>query len=325
MDYEQDLKEAIQLKKERRLAEALPLFQALQAQRPKDSYLLSNFGHLYFLMGDYRKALTFLEMAWQITPLSPFLINLKVDTLLKLNRSQEAEEILRKRAKEADLAGVKKLVKLYLKQKRREEALAQIKSTLKEIGYERDLIINQAELLNKMGRKDEAVEAIKEVIREDPKDEFAYTQLIKFRLEEKSARGISLELETLLSIPSMAENAGLRTLLAKAYKEAGLFEEALGEYQAAVKLSPDNLFIRKQLGFCLSKMKDYEGVIPVMKECFIADPEDYYVTNTLFTAYRRTSRLNEALELVLETIIRHPDQKKLWGLKKKVEKEIGEG
>ena len=322
MDYQQDLRQAIQLKKDRKLAEALPLFQGLQAQRPKDPYLLSNFGHLYFLMGDYRRALTFLEMAWQIHPLSSFLINLKVDTLLKLNRSQEAEEILKEQAKEADLAGVKKLVKLYLSQGRFEEALARIKSSLKGIGYERDLIINQAELLSKMGRKDEAAEAVKKVIREDPEDEFAYTCLIKIRLEEKSAHEISLELKTLLSIPSRAGNAGLRTLLAKAYKEAGLFEEALREYQAAVKLNPDNIFIRKQLGFCLSKMKDYEGVIPVMKECFIADPKDHYVTNTLFAAYRKTSRLKEALELVIETIARHPDQKKLWGLKKKIEKEL---
>ncbi|MBU0568611.1 tetratricopeptide repeat protein [bacterium] len=322
MDYQQDLRQAIQLKKDRKLAEALPLFQGLQAQRPKDPYLLSNLGHLYFLMGDYRKALTFLEMAWQISPPSSFLINLKVDALLKLKRSQEAEEILKEQAKEADLAGVKKLVKLYLSQERFEEALAQTKSSLEGIGYERDLIISQAEALIKMNRQDEAAECFKKVIREDPEDEFAYTCLIKLRLKEKSAQEISLELKTLLSIPSRAGNAGLRTLLARAYKEAGLFEEALREYQAAVKLNPDNIFIRKQLGFCLSKMKDYEGVIPVMKECFIADPQDHYVTNTLFAAYRKTSRLNEALELVMETITRHPDQKKLWGLKKKLEKEI---
>lgn len=85
------------------------------------------------------------------------------------------------------------------------------------------------------------------------------------------------ELKPLLLIPSKAENADIRMLLTNAYKEAGMFKEALWEYQTTFKLNPDNLFIRKQLGFCLSKMKDYHGVIPIMKECFIADPEDYYV------------------------------------------------
>lgn len=323
MDYQQNLNEAVELKRKGKFAEALTLFQKLHTQRPEDPYLLSNFGHLYFLMGDYKQALTFIEMAGQRTPLNPFLINLKVEILLKLERTEEAEEILKERAKEADLAAVKKLVKLYLRQERFEDALTRIKSSLQRIGYERDLIISQAEILIKMDGKDEAAECFKKVIKEDPKDEFAYSRLIKLRLEEKNAEEIGSELKTLLSIPSKAENASLRILLAGAYKEAGKFEEALREYQAAVRLNPDNLFIRKQLGFCLSKMKDYEGVIPVMKECFIANPEDHYVTTTLLGAYRKTSRLKEALELVSEVIARYPGKKKLWGIRKKIEKEIG--
>lgn len=322
MDYQQEIKEAIELKRKRNFAGALSIFQRLLSQRPKDTYLLSNFGHLYFLMGDYKQALTLIEKAYEIHPLNPFLLNLKVDTLLKLKRIDEAEVILKDLANETDLRAVKKLVNLYISQKRFDEGCLCVKGALSKIGYERDLIISQAEIFIHMGHKDEAAECLKKVILEDPKDEFAYIRLIRLKLEEKSAPEILDELKPLLSIPSKAENANIRALIANAYKEEGRFKEAISEYQTAIKLNPDNLFIRKQLGFCLSKMKDYTGVISIMKECFMADPEDLFVTNTLLSAYRKTTRLNESLDLLSEVIIRYPDKKKLWGIRKKIEKEM---
>lgn len=48
MDYQQELKEAIELKRKHKFAEALSIFQNLLSQKPKDTYLLSNLGHLYF-------------------------------------------------------------------------------------------------------------------------------------------------------------------------------------------------------------------------------------------------------------------------------------
>lgn len=320
MDYQQTLKEAIELKRKRKLSEALPIFQELMSIRPKDAYLLSNFSHLHFLIGNYKQALIFLEIASQISPLHPFMREIKVESLLRLKRIQEAEEFLKDRAKEADLWAIKKLVRVYIDQGRLDSALSQLKSSLSRIGYERDLSITQAEVLIKIGKKDEASECLKDVIKNDPKDEFAYARLIKLKLEEKNALEIIEELKPLLLIPSKADNASLRTLLASAYKEAGRFEDALNEYQTALKLNPDNLFIRKQLGFCLCRMRDDDGVISVMKECFISEPEDQYVFNTICSAYRKTSRLNELIELLSEVIARYPHKKKLWGLKKKVEK-----
>lgn len=98
-------------------------------------------------MGEYKQVLTLIEKACQINPLNSFLINLKVDTLLKLKRIDEAETILKDMTKEINLEAVtrqvwKKLIKIYISQKRFDDALIQIKNALAKIGYERDLIIS---------------------------------------------------------------------------------------------------------------------------------------------------------------------------------------
>ncbi|MFH1859762.1 MAG: hypothetical protein ABH870_01920, partial [bacterium] len=54
------------------------------------------------------------------------------------------------------------------------------------------------------------------------------------------------------------------------------------------------------------------------------DPDDIYVRNSLFSAYRQTKRLKDMEELIAELIAKYPDNKKLFGIMRKLKKELKE-
>ncbi len=313
------LEKAIELKKNRKFKEALAVFNEIIANGVKDSFLFSNLAHLHFLLKDYKQALSMLEHSIAIKEPNAFVTNLKSEILIRLNRDTEAEDWLHRLIQQTmDKEAIKKLARLYLKNKRFEEALVYVNRLLDSGGYDRDIMLLKGEILTKMRQKEEAEKAFKTIIAKNPKDEFAYQRLIMLKLEDKPPEEIIRELETIISVPSKATSAYLRCLLANAYKEILRYQEAIGEYHEALKLKPDYIFARKQLGFCLSKIKDYAGVIQVLSEVFIQEPEDTYVRSTLICAYEKTGRQDEAKELLANIIALRPDQKQLIGIMKKI-------
>ncbi|MEK7812966.1 MAG: tetratricopeptide repeat protein [Candidatus Desantisbacteria bacterium] len=313
------LEKAIELKRNRRFKEALTIFNELIANGAKDAFLFSNLAHLYFLLKDYKQSLSMIEHSIAIKEPNAFVANLKAEILIQLNRDTEAEAWLHQSIQASmDKEAIKKLARLYLKNKRFEEALVYINRALDNCGYDRDIMLLKGEVLTKMGHKQEAEEVIKIIVAKDPKDEFAYQRLIMLKLEDKPSDEIIRELETIISVPSRAASARLRYLLANAYKEMKRYQDAICEYHEVLKLKPDYVFARKQLGFCLSKIKDYAGAIQVLSEVFAQEPEDTYVRSALISAYEKTGRQDEAKELLSNILSLRPDQKQLIGIMKKM-------
>jgi len=322
MDYTKKLNEAIQLKNNRKLNEALVIFLELMDEQPQDDYLLSNLGHLYFKMNDYKNSLIMLERACGIKKQGEFVLKLKADVLMRLGRMDEAETVLLSMlTKGFNLDVIKRLIKCLVEQKRFGDALNQIIRVLQVIEYDRDTEITHGEILVKSGRFDEASDCFKRIIKRNPSDEFAYLRLIMIKLEHKPQEEVIEELRGILKIPSRSANAYLHDLLARAYKEIGRYEDALREYQESLRLKPDNPFTRKQLGFCYAKMKDYDGVIRTLSCCLLNDPDDTFVRASLLSAYRHTKRLDEAVKLLTELINKYPDKKNLFGIMRKLKKE----
>lgn len=321
MDYTKRLNEAIQLKNNRKLNEALAIFLELIDEQPQDDYLLSNMGHLYFKMNSCENSLRMLERACSIKKQGEFVLKLKADVLMKLGRMDEAEDILLSMlTKGFNLDVIKRLIKCFVEQKKFGDALNQINRALQVVEYERDMEITHGEVLVKLGRREEASDCFKRIIKHNPSDEFAYLRLVMIKLEHKPQEEVIEELREILRIPSRSANAYLHDLLARAYKEIGKYEDALREYQESLKLKPDNLFTRKQLGFCYAKMKDYDGVIRILNDCLLNDPDDTYVRSALLSAYRHTKRLDEAKKLLTELISKYPNKKSLYGIIRKIEK-----
>ncbi len=325
MDYPKRLNEAIQLKNNRKLNEALAIFLELMDEQPQDDYLLSNMGHLYFKMNSYENSLMMLERACGIRKQGEFVLKLKADVLMKLGRMDEAEDILLSMSlKGFNLDVIKRLIKCFVEQKKFGDALNQINRALQVVEYERDMEITHGEVLIKLGRIDEAGKCFERIIKQNPSDEFAYLRLIMIKLEHKPQEEVIEELRGILKIPSRSANAYLHDLLARAYKEIGRYEDALREYQESLRLKPDNPFTRKQLGFCYARMKDYDGVIRTLSCCLLNDPDDTFVRSALLSAYRLAKRLDEARKLFTELINKYPDKKNLFGIMRKIEKELAE-
>jgi tetratricopeptide (TPR) repeat protein len=323
MNYSQRLNTGIKLKREKKFNEALGIFLELLEECPQDTYLLANLGHLYFLMKDYESALKMLERACNIKPQGEFVLKLKADVLLKLNRAEEAEYVLQKILdKKFDLEIVKQLVKCYIQQSKFHDALQLITRAMNIIDYDRDLELMHGEILSQLNMYQEAEECFKRIISHNPEDNFAYLRLVMIKLKCKSNQEVINELKNILTIPSKRNNAYLHGLLAEAYQRMGMYKDALKEYKEALKLNPDNIFIRKHLGFCYSKLGTYDEVINMLRECIHISPDDPYVRSTLLAAYRKTNRLSEAKELLKELIIKYPNKKSFWGILKKIEKEL---
>ncbi|MBU0702040.1 tetratricopeptide repeat protein [bacterium] len=325
MNYAKRLNEAIQLKNNRKLDEALAIFLELIDEQPQDDYLLSNLGHLYFKMNNYENSLIMIERACNIKKQGEFVLKLKADVLMRLGRVDEAENILVEMLSRGfNLDVIKRLIKCLIEQKRFGDALNQINRALQVVEYDRDMEITHGEVLVKLDKFDDASDCFKRIISHNPSDEFAYLRLIMIKLEHKSHEEVVEELRGILKIPSRSANAYLHDLLARAYKETKRYEDALREYQESLRLKPDNLFTRKQLGFCYARMKDYDGVINTLSCCLLNDPDDIYVRNSLFSAYRQTKRLKDMEELIAELIAKYPDNKKLFGIMRKLKKELKE-
>ncbi|HPZ07411.1 MAG TPA: tetratricopeptide repeat protein [Candidatus Eremiobacteraeota bacterium] len=168
----------------------------------------------------------------------------------------------------------------------------------------------------------EAEGLYKKLIEKYPKDGFLYKEYIEVKTIDKSPEEIVKELDAILKVPSNSENVHMRLFQAGTLKKLGRFNEALEHYKIALNRSPGDIYTLKQAGFCYIKMGFFKEAISTLKEAFLNDPSDYYVKTSLTSAYKQTGDLEEFVKLIEEAIKKHPGEKKLWGFKKKILKQI---
>ena len=151
---------------------------------------------------------------------------------------------------------------------------------------------------------------------------FRSKEYIEVKTIDKSPEEIVKELDAILKVPSNSENVHMRLFQAGTLKKLGRFNEALEHYKIALNRSPGDIYTLKQAGFCYIKMGFFKEAISTLKEAFLNDPSDYYVKTSLTSAYKQTGDLEEFVKLIEEAIKKHPGEKKLWGFKKKILKQI---
>ncbi|MCP4668951.1 MAG: hypothetical protein GY849_21655, partial [Deltaproteobacteria bacterium] len=116
---------------------------------------------------------------------------------------------------------------------------------------------------------------------------------------------------------------------ARELRKSGAFEEAenelkeaLAQFRIARRLSPNDLFLMKQEGFCLYRLKDYKHALEVLGDAFRRDPGDFIVKSTLSKIYTTTDDLEGYADLLEKVLSEHPHQVKLMGVLKGVQKAL---
>lgn len=184
------------------------------------------------------------------------------------------------------------------------------------------LLRYKAQILAREGIFQEAADLYKKIHDLDPGDDFSYKELLRLRSKGRDPADLSREIKTILKVSKAADNPHLHTELALNLKKAGRYKEAIAEFENALALSPDNSFILSHLGYCYARLDMPSKVVEILSAPFIDNPKDYYVRSALMAAVKKGKRWEEFKKTLQKAIEKHPNEKSLWGLIKKTEKEL---
>jgi tetratricopeptide (TPR) repeat protein len=182
------------------------------------------------------------------------------------------------------------------------------------------LLKEKALVLNRLDRRQEALELYEKLRVLEPQDRFVQKEILRLKGMRRSDHKVIKELQTTVNIPSQQDNAQLHGLLAQKLKKAGQVREAAAAYRTATRLEPDNPYFLKQQGFCHYSLGEHEQALECLGQAFHKDPSDYYVKGTLEKIYNSLGRLEEFLDLLEEAYHLHPHNVKLLGTIKRLRK-----
>ena len=240
----------------------------------------------------YDKALDHFETAAQIKRTS-YVLSKMIRTLIDLGRFDDAKDLIR------------------------EELIGNPDNHV--------ILKYKAQVLAKEGTYKEAAEIYEKIYAMHPDDDFAYKELLRLKSMDREPADVSREIKGILKVSKAAKNPHLHSELGLNLKRAGKYEEAVAEFQNALALSPENNFILTHLGFCYAKLQMFKEVVETLSGPFIENPKDVYVKSSLMAAVKKGKQWEEFRKILKRAMERHPQEKSLWGLMKKLEKETNEG
>ncbi len=270
-------------------------------------------------------ALECIQEARDLFPDEPFFIKSEVYVLERMGRLNEAVSLAERhfRALQKDTFFLRTYIRLLRRLNHREDLINLIDTILEnsitikrdreflEFLYEGIISTGQRGLLEKFQRL-------------YPDISEATSKTRTYAMIKNHYRGIPpeeaiQEIEALRLLPEFRDDYNLNLFLADLYRRTGRLKEAATLYEDLLTLRQD-LYVRKMLGFTLIKTDHPERAIPYLRDAFLDEPSDHFVYQSLLSLYKKTSRLKEAEETILEALSRHPEMKHLHGLLKKVKK-----
>ena len=75
------------------------------------------------------------------------------------------------------------------------------------------------------------------------------------------------------------------------------FEDAIFQYELILQDDPHNLLALNNKGYSLTKLKKFEAAIECYNQSLKIKPDDKTVLVNKISAYRKTGRINDALNL----------------------------
>ena len=246
-------------------------------------------GNIYLEDGLYEKALDHFEAAYRIKK-TGYLTSRIIRTLIDLERFEDAKDLIR-------------------------QELIEDPDNLR-------ILKAKARILAREGAHQEAADVYRKIYDLDPEDAFSYKELLRLKSKNREPEDVSREFKKILKVSKAAGNPHLHSELGLNLKRAGKHKEAIVEFQNALSLDPDNNFVRSHLGFCYAKLKMPLKVVETLSVPFIENPKDVYVKSSLMAAVKKLGNWEEFKKTIQKAMDRHPNEKTLWGLLKKTDKEL---
>jgi tetratricopeptide (TPR) repeat protein len=309
------------LRRQGKFAEAeQELFEALE-QAPQHSLLKSSLANLYVRQGKILEAKILVEEILAMDPQCSQALVVRGEIAFKEKNMKEALESFR-HAWQLDQQSylTVRIARTLKEMERYSEALETLDSSLVADKENPRLLKEKALVLNRLDRRQEALELYEKLRVLEPQDRFVQKEILRLKGMRRSDHKVIKELQTTVNIPSQQDNAQLHGLLAQKLKKAGQVREAAAAYRTATRLEPDNPYFLKQQGFCHYSLGEHEQALECLGQAFHKDPSDYYVKGTLEKIYNSLGRLEEFLDLLEEAYHLHPHNVKLLGTIKRLRK-----
>lgn len=189
-----------------------------------------------------------------------------------------------------------------------EEALKEYDYLLNLMPDNADFLFYRGICLERIGNKEEAIQAFRKTLEKDPEHNRVNHELMKIY----SQRFDRYELRTAYGAALKAINAQLKLVPdAYYYIERGLLymdnynmELALADYRKALELEPDNLYAYNNIGFVLRVQRKYEEAISHFKKAIekMTDEKSLLPYTNMAKCYEAMGQPEQGIEILLEAL-----------------------
>lgn len=268
--------------------------------------------------GNYKTAIGISEKALCEQPSNPYLLLSRSDALLNMGDAAKA------------LTGYEEIsfnVKMTARARKGIlECLFKLKEWDKILDYaaqwdlpDSDSYSFRIQALKELNRPEEAFSLCNKWLLASPDNRAALRLLIGLEISRDGLEATCLKYERLAKIPSKPPVYG--EIYAYLCKKTGKFDKAVNQYQKLENKTQNPMNIRNR-AFALAKSGLELQAIPLLEELLRVSPEDIYLNSSYEGACNRSNNLERAWKFYHELISLHPDNMKLLGRVKKIQKKL---
>ncbi len=168
---------------------------------------------------------------------------------------------------------------------------------------------------------DEAFALCNEWLQVSPDNKTALWLLVRLEISRDGMETVRLKYERLARIPSKPPVYG--EIHAYLCKKSGKIDKAVNQYQKLQIKTQDPSIVRKK-AFALARSGQELQAIPLLEELLRASPADTFLHSSYSAACARSSNLERAWRFYHELLSLNPDDMRLFGRIKKIQKKLEE-
>jgi predicted Zn-dependent protease len=105
----------------------------------------------------------------------------------------------------------------------------------------------------------------------------------------------ALAAQTFAELSNLPESAELHKFTAQKLRDEGRYQESAGEWRAAVRLSPSDRILRRELATALFLSQDYREVLPELQQLLRADPDSANLNFFVGDSLLETEQIDAAI------------------------------
>ncbi len=270
--------------------------------------------------GNIKEALNILRKALSIDPQSSWTL------LLYSEARQKSGDIAEALSGYEELVGKEKLAKRA--QKGVLECLIRLEEWNKTLDYISQWNLPPEEsykfkiqALTGLKRTDEAFSLCNQWLQSSPDNKSALWLLVMLEISRDGLETVRLKYERLAKIPSKPPVYG--EIHAYLCKKSGKIDKAVNQYQKLQTKTQDPSILRKK-AFALAKSGQELQAIPLLEELLRISPADTFLHSSYSAACNRSNNLERAWKFYHELLGLHPDDMRIYGRIKKIQKKLEE-